>query len=343
MTLFIDYANTDLRKNPRFLLKFSEYLDWHYREIHKQAGHSEIPEVENDDIVYFNKPIGCGSPHFEDVVEKVLSINDALQGDIENSYPYLYAAAACRSHKGYLGTAFEICAFKGVFYWAMNDHGCDECRYNWAGHREAFLRDGKIPCFICDWLAFREMLSAKAAENHIKGVPHDLLEAYNTFNHKEVVVRKSGDLEEYEYLSLNLTNQDWLAAPQRFSQIIMAALWHDINRFLSKEKAKSTSPNPAVLIKQCRICGKFFIASRSNATNCNNCTGKEPQEVLRERQARRRAQSEHEALNELREMGRKRGKSDSEINEILNYFMQNGYSTKDILMMPETEIFPPEM
>jgi hypothetical protein len=158
-----------------------------------------------------------------------------------------------------------------------------------------------------------------------------------------VVVRKSGDLEEYEYLSLNLTNQDWLAAPQRFSQIIMAALWHDINRFLSKEKAKSTSPNPAVLIKQCRICGKFFIASRSNATNCNNCTGKEPQEVLRERQARRRAQSEHEALNELREMGRKRGKSDSEINEILNYFMQNGYSTKDILMMPETEIFPPEM
>lgn len=338
--LFIEYANTDLRKNPEFLLKFCEYLDQHYFEIHERAGHVPWSEQHlNDDIVYFSKPIGYGSPDFEAVVRKLLSINEALRGDIENSYPYVYAAASCRSHKGYLGTTYEICACEGVFYWAMNDHGCDECLYNWAGQREEFLQDGKIPCFICDWLAFRQKLTAKAAGESVEVNFYELLQAYNEFIHKETVFRKGGFRENFEYLSLNLSNQDWLIAPQRFSQIVMAVLMDDIRTLLDRPPAKSTSPEPTDLIKQCRICGKFFIAPKSISTNCDNCKGKETPEALRERQQKHRYNKNIE-YSKLYDRGIKFGLNHAEVESCLEYWInESGRKFSYVLNLPDTTIF----
>jgi hypothetical protein len=194
---------------------------------------------------------------------------------------------------------------------------------------------------VCDWLAFREVLSDWAAGDGDLLGHHDLLEAFNELNHNDSVIRKDGSLGDFEYLSI-IDNFDWLAEPQRFSQIVMAVLWHDIKRFLSRIKAKKNSPDPAKLIKQCRICKNFFIAERSNATNCSDCIGKETLEALRKRQANRRAKKERDILIKLRKIGKKRGKNDSEINEILEHFGQEGYQPKDILKMPEIDIFPPE-
>jgi hypothetical protein len=323
--LFIEYANADLRKNPEFLLKISEYLDRHYYRIHEKAGHVPWSEqhLNNDDIVYFNKPVGRGCPDFEAIVKKLLSVT----------------AASCRSYKGGLGTQAEFCACEGAFYWAMHDHGCDECQYNWPGQREVFHRDGEIPCFVCDWLAFKEVLRDKAAGKDVNPGFHDLLQAYNELKHKETVIRKKGFLEDFEYLSLNLNNQDWLIAPQRFSQIVMAVLMDDIRTLLTRDRAKSTSPEPTDLIKQCRICGKFFIAPKSDSKNCADCTGKETQKAWRERQQKHRYNKNIE-YSKLYDRGIKFGLNHAEVESRLEYWInESGCKFSDVRNLPDTTLF----
>jgi hypothetical protein len=368
--LFIEYANTDLRKNPEFLLKISEHLDWHYYEIHEQAGHIPWSEQHlNGELIFFNSPVGCGKPNFEHMVKKLLSHYGAIKNDMNTTgYPYIYAGSVQNRYKGYLDTALEICACEGAFYWAMNDKGCYGCRYNdlsthfdpdWeyfeiheqAGHipptdaelkggqRDHFLENGKIPCFVCDWLAFRQMLSAKVAGKAVKANFHDLIQAYNEFNHKETAFRKGGFLEDFEYLSLDTDNPDWLIAPQRFSQVVMAVLMDDIMNHISQKPAKKTSPDPTDLIKQCRICNKFFIASRSNATNCDDCKGKEPPEVWRERQQKYR-HSKDLKISRLYDRGIKFGLSHAEVESCLDYWInESGCNFSDVLNLPDSTIF----
>lgn len=343
---FIEYANTDLRKNPEFLLIFSDYLDCHYQEIHEEAGY--IPSFKApplDDPVFFHRPVGHGGGGIKRIIEKLISDYESLKVHLDEVCPtaILYHAANIKwLDKDNWEAVINTCACEGAFYWAMHAQGCrDKCKYNMMGERDPFNQARENACFICDWMAFRDMLSRWAAGGDILPDHQGLVEAFNQLNHREYAIRKNGSLENYEYLSL-LENMDWFSAPQRFSQIVLAVLWHDINRFLSQEKAKKNSPDPAQLIKQCRICGKFFIAPKSISTNCDNCGGKETPEALRKRQANRRAKNERNILIKLRKIGRNRGKNDSEINEILEHFGREGYKPKDILKMPETDIFPPE-
>jgi hypothetical protein len=341
MTLFIDYANADLRENPEDILMVLEAA----KDFNQDHAGPQDPYQQNTNFLHHIV--------FSNVVNTCESLRSFIKSG--SGYPYIYATNEISCCTGAYEKEFtppgerypvksfpvdadaRLIALEGSVFWAIHNDGCHGCNFNQVYERDKVCGadETEITCLECDQRFFIAAL-------HQIIIDHSL-GALVPFQEAAGRIIKTGHFPEGSSLKPCSWVEPCLMTfepnRQQFSTFVAAVLWHDINRFLSQEKAKSTSPEPTDLIKQCRICGKFFIASRSNATNCSDCIGKEPPEALKERQQKYRYNKNIE-YSRLYDRGIKFGLNPAEAESCLEYWInESGCKFSDILNLPDTTIF----